>query len=108
MTTEPTVPRSKRLHALDNLRTVLVYAVVLGHALMPHATLRDEFVDPVRHVSVDWLFLWGYGWVVPGLVLLVGYFAGDLVSASAGAGPWATGSGACSFRSCSSTPSSLR
>ncbi|GEM_PF-6040971 len=74
-----------RYHAIDHLRTSMMFVVMLGHPLLPYVTVPRAFNDPSAHVSFDYAGVFLYAFAMQAFFVTAG-FASALIFEKKGTG----------------------
>ena len=77
-----------RYHAIDNLRTGMMFIVMFGHPLLPYVTVPRSFKDPATSISVDAIAVFLYAFAMQAFFVTAGFTAGLLRERKGESGLW--------------------
>lgn len=79
---------SRRFHAIDSLRALMITIVMVGHAMLPYVTVPRRFKDDSTHVGFDVVGLFLYSFAMPLFFVTAGFAAGAMLHARGLQGLW--------------------
>ncbi|MEM8982322.1 MAG: acyltransferase family protein, partial [Pseudomonadota bacterium] len=77
-----------RYHAIDNLRTGMMFVVMFGHPLLPYVTVPRSFKDPSAHAAVDVIAVFLYAFAMQAFFVTAGFAAALILERKGIRGLW--------------------
>ncbi|MEM1261074.1 MAG: acyltransferase family protein [Pseudomonadota bacterium] len=77
-----------RYHAVDNLRTGMMFVVMFGHPLLPYVTVPRSFKDPSAHPAMDVVAVFLYAFAMQAFFVTAGFAAALILDRKGMRGLW--------------------
>ena len=77
-----------RFHAIDNLRTAMMFVVMFGHPMLPYVTVPRSFKDPATSVGFDAVGIFLYAFAMQVFFVTAGFTAALVRERKGVAGLW--------------------
>jgi peptidoglycan/LPS O-acetylase OafA/YrhL len=78
----------RRYHAIDHLRTAMMFVVMIGHPMLPYVTVPRSFKDPSVHIGFDVVAVFLYAFAMQAFFVTAGFASALLLAKKGNRGLW--------------------